>query len=109
MAPSEHLPSCTTDSVRALALPDNQHALSGSLDKTIKLFKVDDGAVMRTFTHHTDPVVLCLALLPDGLRFISSFATTPPASPTTASRRKNSLRQTPPFAPDRIVSPRPRA
>ena len=59
-------------SVSALvALPDNQHALSGFHDKTVvKLFNVNDGAVLRTFTHHTGPVN-CLALLPDGLRFVS--------------------------------------
>ena len=61
-----------TEAVRALvALPDNQHALSGFHDKTVvKLFNVNDGAVLRTFTHHTEPVV-SLALLPDGLRFVS--------------------------------------
>ena len=53
-----------------VALPDNPHALSGSCDKTVKLFNVDDGTVLRTFTHHTD-TVRCLALLPDGLRFVS--------------------------------------
>ena len=53
-----------------VALPDNQHALSGSLDKTVKLFNVNDGTVLRTFKHHTD-YVRCLALLPDGLRFVS--------------------------------------
>ena len=53
---------------RAFAL--RQHALSGSYDKTVKLFNVNDGTVLRTFTHHPDPVT-CLALLPDGLRFVS--------------------------------------
>ena len=53
-----------------MALPDNQHALSGSDDKTVKLFNVNDGAVLRTFRHHTASV-FCLALLPDGLRFVS--------------------------------------
>ena len=56
-----------------VALPNNQHALSasrGSDDKTVKLFNVNDGAVLRTFTHHTNWVT-CLALLPDGLRFVS--------------------------------------
>ena len=53
-----------------VALPDNQHALSGSRDMTIKLFNVNDGAVLRTFRHHTNGVY-CLALLPDGLRFVS--------------------------------------
>ena len=60
-----------TNEVWALvALPDNQHALSGSLDNTVKLFNVNDGAVLRTFKHHTN-WVSCLALLPDGLRFVS--------------------------------------
>ena len=58
-----------------VALPDNQHALSGSFDETVKLFDVDDGAVLRTFRHHSTGVVpsdvICLALLPDGLRFVS--------------------------------------
>ena len=56
-----------------MALPDNQHALSGSDDSTIKLFNVNDGAVMRTFRHHADEV-RSLALLPDGLRFVSGSA-----------------------------------
>ena len=60
------------EAVRALvALPDNQHALSGFHDKTVvKLFNVNDGAVLRTFKHHTR-AVNSLALLPDGLRFVS--------------------------------------
>ena len=53
-----------------MALPDNRHALSGSLDKTVKLFNVNDGAVLRTFKNHTREVT-SLALLPDGLRFVS--------------------------------------
>ena len=57
-----------THNVTALvALPDNEHALSGSSDRTVKLFNVNNGAVLRTFRHLTAP----LALLPDGLRFIS--------------------------------------
>ena len=38
--------------------------------QTAKLFNVNDGDVLRTFTHHTR-TVRCLALLPDGLRFVS--------------------------------------
>ena len=53
-----------------MALPDNQHALSGAFDKTVKLFNVNDGALLRTFKHHTRSVDL-LALMPDGLRFVS--------------------------------------
>ena len=60
--------------MRALvALLDNQHALSASNDHTVKLFNVNDGAVLRTFTHHTKAVT-SLALLPDGLRFVSGSA-----------------------------------
>ena len=66
-----------TDWVEALvALPDNQHALSASKDTTVKLFKIDDGTALKTFTHHSGlpgrrgKSVVCLALLP-GLRFVS--------------------------------------
>ena len=60
---------------RALvALPDNQHALSGSGDNEVKLFNVNDGAVLRTFRHDGFPV-RCLALLPDGRRFVSGWQT----------------------------------
>ena len=51
-----------------VALPDNDHALSGAQTRTIKLFNINDGAVLRTFKH-TD-TVWCLALLPDGCRFV---------------------------------------
>ena len=53
-----------------VVLPDNQHALSAADDNTVKLFNVNDGGVLRTFKHHTNSVY-CLALLPDGLRFVS--------------------------------------
>ena len=40
-----------TSTVDALvALPDNDHALSGAQTGTIKLFNINDGAVLRTFT-----------------------------------------------------------
>ena len=66
-------------SVHALvALPNNQHALSGSGlgDGTVKLFNVNDGAVLRIFKHHGRTnlgpgTTTSLALLPDGLRFVS--------------------------------------
>ena len=66
-----------------VALPDNQHALSGGstlfdyyvqdhaiTKNRIQLFNVNTGAVLRTFMHHTRSVN-SLALMPDGLRFIS--------------------------------------
>ena len=57
-------------------MADNQHAISTSSDCTVKLFNVNDGAVLRDFTHHWVKLcpassVTCLALLPDGLRFVS--------------------------------------
>ena len=54
-----------------MALPDNQHALSGSADKTIKLFNVNDGAV-RAQLHapHKRGDVPGAQMLPDGLRFV---------------------------------------
>ena len=70
-----------TDNVFALvALPDNQHALSGSLDKTVKLFNVNDGAVLRTFTHHTKATPW---RLPDAWRCCPTAACI-----VTASRRR---------------------
>ena len=60
-----------TSWVTCLALlPDGLRFVSGSRDKTVKLFNVNDGGVLRTFKHHTD-MVGCLELLPDGLRFVS--------------------------------------
>ena len=56
---------------RAAAAPDNQHALSGSRDYTVKLFNVNDGAVLRTISHVEMDAVLSLALLPDGRRFVA--------------------------------------
>ena len=41
----------------------------------MKLFDVNDGAVLRTFKHHT-AYVYSLALLPDGLRFVYATHTT---------------------------------
>ena len=64
------LPELHSDAVVALMpLPDNQHVLSGSFDNTVKLFNVNDGAVLRTFKQKN--FVHRLTLLPDGLRFVS--------------------------------------
>ena len=65
-----------------VALPDNQHALSGSREELIELFNVNNGAVLRTFPPPGRSVVqrifmplgrtvTCLALLPACLRFVS--------------------------------------
>ena len=71
-----------------VALPDNQHALSGAFDAPVTLFDVNDGQVLRTFRHDVGlpdgigrrPLLAAgptekspgmnLALLPDGLRFV---------------------------------------
>ena len=68
---ADHLHSVTA----LVALPDNQHALAGSSDGTVKLFNVskNNGAVLRTFKLYArSRWVICLALMPDGLRFVSS-------------------------------------
>ena len=38
--------------------------------RCVNLFNIDDGDVLLTFAHHEGPVT-SLALLPDGLRFVS--------------------------------------
>ena len=53
-----------------MTMPDNQRALSCSIDN-IKLFNISDGAVLRSFfTRHTS-LVRCWALLHDGRRIVS--------------------------------------
>ena len=60
--------SWTTHVHDLVVLPDNQHALCASTH--IRLFNVNDGTVLRTFNHHRKDV-MSLALLSDGLRFVS--------------------------------------
>ena len=55
-----------------VALPDNRHALCGSLAESVKLCNVNDGAVLRNFPHLTQ-VAWSLSLLPDGRRFVGGF------------------------------------
>ncbi len=45
--------------------PDGRYALSGSRDKTLKLWAVDSGVEIRTFTGHSSGV-LSVAFSPDG-------------------------------------------
>ena len=47
------------------------HALSGSDDRTVKLFNVNDGAVLRTFKHHTHLVLVRRRCSPTAVRFVS--------------------------------------
>ena len=74
-----------------MALPDNQHALSGSADNTAKLFNVNDGAVLRTFNapRPREPQVNSLARCPTASASSAARSTAPPASCTTASRRSS--------------------
>ena len=48
----------------------NIRCVAAAPDNRVKLFNINDGAVLRTFKHHTGPVD-ALALMPDGLRFAS--------------------------------------
>ena len=61
-----------TDAVNAVALlPDGSRALSGSGDRTLKLWDLESGAVLRTFVGHTNSVT-AVALLRDGRRALSA-------------------------------------
>ena len=66
-------PTCKVVSVAARnAIKVRRFSFVVGVDKTVKLFNVNDGAVLRTFKHHTG-IVYSLALLPDGRRFISGL------------------------------------
>ena len=76
-----------TSTVDALvALPDNDHALSGAQTGTIKLFNINDGAVLRTFSMAAGHDVL--ALLPDGRRFVGGHFGPSHLRPRAGSRRR---------------------
>ena len=82
--------SWTTRVHDLVVLPDSQHALCAAMG--IRLFDVNDGTVLRTFNHHRKDV-MSLALLPDGLRFVSGSETAPPASYTTGSTFRRAFRR----------------
>jgi WD40 repeat protein len=50
--------------------PDSQFLVSSSFDKTIKIWRVADGALVRTLTGHKEAVV-GIAISPDGQRIAS--------------------------------------
>src|SRR5258708_430325 len=55
-----------TSTVTSVAFsPDGTLMVSGSFDKTLKLWRVSDGALLRTFTGHTAEVK-SVAFSPDG-------------------------------------------
>lgn len=60
-----------TDSVMSTSLsPNEQYALSGGNDRTVKLWDVNTGSCVRTFAGHADTVrVVCFS--PDGLYALS--------------------------------------
>jgi len=60
-----------SEGVRSVAIaPDGRTALSGSQDKTLKLWDLNTGRELRTFTGHLGPV-LCVAIAPDGRTALS--------------------------------------
>ena len=54
-------------------LPGGQRMLSGSQDKTLRLWDLETGATLRTFTGHTGSVYI-VALSPDGRFAVSGGA-----------------------------------
>ncbi len=59
------------DWVSAVAVsPDSRHALSGSGDRTLRLWDLRTGQLLRTFTGHDDGVS-AVAVSPDGLQALS--------------------------------------
>jgi WD40 repeat protein len=75
-----------TGDVESIAFsPDSRILASGSKDKTIKLWNLEDGKVVHTLIGHTDRI-FSLAFSPDG-RFLVSVGGTPAASPTPRNRQ----------------------
>ena len=59
------------DRVNSVALtPDGRRAVSGSRDKTLKVWDLETGEELRTLTGHWERVS-CMALTPDGRRAVS--------------------------------------
>ena len=58
--------------VRTIAIsPDGQTLVSGSWDKTIKIWNLTTSQLMRTLEEHKSPLT-CVTLSPDGLSLVSS-------------------------------------
>jgi len=63
-----------TDRVRSVAIsPGGQILISGSTDKTIKLWRIENGELLRTMTGHTGPVH-AVAVNPRGRILVSASA-----------------------------------
>ena len=80
--------------------PDGRTALSGSDDKTLKLWDVATGTEIRSFAGHTD-YVWSVAFSPDGRTALSGSDERPSSSGTSRRERRSALS---PGIPDPVHS-----
>jgi WD40 repeat protein len=52
--------------------PDGQHIVSGSWDNTVRVWRLADGAAVRTLEGHTS-IVFSVAVSPDGQHIVSGL------------------------------------
>lgn len=54
----------------AVVTPDGRYAISGSFDRSVRIWELSTGRVVRTLAGHSD-WIMGVAVMPDGRRIIS--------------------------------------